>query len=67
VLRRYSRRACLAETGRQLFDDIIAAEQSDGRRILYEDAHVIAFVPYFARYAYESMLRPSVAPRTSLG
>src|SRR5499427_9275702 len=41
------------ETGRALFDDVIRAEQKDGRRILYEDEHSIAFLPYFARYAYE--------------
>jgi UDPglucose--hexose-1-phosphate uridylyltransferase len=38
--------------------DIIAAEQADGRRILYEDEDVIAFVPYFARYAYEVYVMP---------
>jgi len=48
----------LEETGRTLFTDIIAAEQADGRRILYEDEHVIAFVPYFARYAYEVYVAP---------
>jgi UDPglucose--hexose-1-phosphate uridylyltransferase len=46
------------ETGRALFSDIIAAEQADGRRILYEDEHAIAFVPYFARYAYEVYVAP---------
>jgi UDPglucose--hexose-1-phosphate uridylyltransferase len=46
------------ETGRTLFSDIIAAEQADGRRILYEDEHAIAFVPYFARYAYEIYVAP---------
>jgi len=46
------------ETGRALFADIIAAEQADGRRILYEDEYVIAFVPYFARYAYEVYIAP---------
>lgn len=45
-------------TGRGLFADIIAAEQTDGRRILYEDDRVIAFVPYFARYAYEVYVAP---------
>lgn len=50
-----------AETGRALFADIIAAEQRDGRRVLYEDAHCIAFVPYFARYAYEVYLAPKRA------
>ena len=41
------------DTGRGLMEDIIRAEQQDGRRVLHEDEHVIAFVPYFARYAYE--------------
>lgn len=45
-------------TARGLFADIIAAEQKDGRRILYEDERVIAFVPYFARYAYEVYVAP---------
>ena len=48
----------LNQTGQMLFEDIIAAEQADGRRILYEDEYVIAFVPYFARYAYEVYLAP---------
>lgn len=47
-----------AATGRGLFADIIAAEQKDGRRILYKDDRVIAFVPYFARYAYEVYVAP---------
>jgi UDPglucose--hexose-1-phosphate uridylyltransferase len=46
------------ETGRRLFSDIIAAEQRDGRRVLYEDERLIAFVPYFARYAYEVYVAP---------
>lgn len=48
----------LRDTGRVLFADIIAAEQHDGRRIIYEDEHSIAFVPYFARYAYEVYVAP---------
>jgi UDPglucose--hexose-1-phosphate uridylyltransferase len=47
-----------AQTGRGLFDDVIRAEQQDGRRILFEDERVIAFVPYFARYAYEVYVAP---------
>ncbi|GAC1431848.1 MAG: galactose-1-phosphate uridylyltransferase [Ktedonobacteraceae bacterium] len=46
------------EERRYLFDDIITAEQADARRILYEDEHAIAFVPYFARYAYEVYVAP---------
>ena len=46
------------ETGQPLFSTIIVAEQQDGRRILYEDEYCIAFVPYFARYAYEVYVAP---------
>jgi UDPglucose--hexose-1-phosphate uridylyltransferase len=48
----------LSETGQSLFHAIITAEQHDGRRILYEDDYSIAFVPYFARYAYEVYVAP---------
>ncbi len=51
-------RAHLAETGRHLFADIIASERSDGRRVLAENAGAIAFLPYFARYAYEVYVAP---------
>jgi UDPglucose--hexose-1-phosphate uridylyltransferase len=54
----HAQRRYRAETGRSLFGDIIAAEQRDGRRVLYEDEHTIAFVPYFARYAYEVYIAP---------
>ena len=46
------------EHGRVLFQDIIRAEQDDGRRILFENASAIAFLPYFARYAYECYVAP---------
>jgi UDPglucose--hexose-1-phosphate uridylyltransferase len=46
------------ETGRVLFQDIIAAEQQDGRRIICENDSAIAFLPYFARYAYEVFVAP---------
>jgi UDPglucose--hexose-1-phosphate uridylyltransferase len=42
-----------------LFEDVIAAERQDGRRILSEQASAIAFVPYFARYAYEVYVAPT--------
>src|SRR5947209_17261124 len=48
----------LAETGRILFRDILAAEREDGRRVVYENEHAVAFVPYFARYAYEVFVAP---------
>ncbi|MEW6128004.1 MAG: galactose-1-phosphate uridylyltransferase [Acidobacteriota bacterium] len=46
------------ETGRILFADIIASEQADNRRILFENERAIAFMPYFARYAYEVYVAP---------
>jgi UDPglucose--hexose-1-phosphate uridylyltransferase len=48
----------LAEKGRILFQDIIAAEQEDGRRIICENDSAIGFIPYFARYAYEVFVAP---------
>ena len=48
----------LAETGNILFQDIIRAEQADGRRIIAENENAIAFLPYFARYAYEVYVAP---------
>ena len=51
----------LADTGRVLFQDIIDAEQRDGRRIIYENETAIAFIPYFARYAYEVFVAPREA------
>jgi UDPglucose--hexose-1-phosphate uridylyltransferase len=46
------------EQGRVLFADIIAAEQADGRRIVAENDSAVVFVPYFARYAYETYVAP---------
>ena len=48
----------LTETGRVLFQDVLAAERQDGRRIISEQGSAIAFVPYFARYAYEVYVAP---------
>ena len=48
----------LVETGNILFQEIVAAEQSDGRRIIAENDTAIAFLPYFARYAYEVFVAP---------
>jgi UDPglucose--hexose-1-phosphate uridylyltransferase len=47
-----------AETGRILFQDILEAEHKDGRRIISENESAIAFMPYFARYAYEVYVAP---------
>jgi UDPglucose--hexose-1-phosphate uridylyltransferase len=50
-----------ADTGRRLFQDIIAAEKEDGRRILAENSDAIAFLPYFARYSYETYVAPKAS------
>jgi len=47
-----------AETGHILFQEIIRSEHEYGQRIIYENSSAIAFVPYFARYAYESYVAP---------
>ena len=54
------------ETGRSLFQDILKAEHEDGRRIIYENSSAIAFMPYFARYAYECYVAP-LATHAGLG
>jgi UDPglucose--hexose-1-phosphate uridylyltransferase len=46
------------EHRRVLFQDILRSEQEDGRRILFESGSAIAFLPYFARYAYECYVAP---------
>ncbi len=55
----------LRETGRVLFQDVLDAERLDGRRIICENETAIAFVPYFARYAYEVYVAPK-ATRASV-
>ena len=49
------------ETGRILFQDILAAERSDGRRWLVENDSAVAFLPYFARYAYDAIVAPKAS------
>ncbi len=53
----------LDQTGRFLFQDVLLAERQDGRRIVARQGSAVAFVPYFARYAYETY----VAPLRSVG
>ena len=48
----------LVETGRPLFQDVLDAEQRDQRRIIGESSSTMAFLPYFARYAYEIYVAP---------
>jgi UDPglucose--hexose-1-phosphate uridylyltransferase len=48
--------AHLAATGRCLFCDVRDRERDDGRRIVAEEEGWIAYVPFFARYPYETHL-----------
>ena len=48
-----------------IFADIIHREISDGSRIIAENKSAVAFIPFFARYAYEIMIFPK-APHETL-
>jgi UDPglucose--hexose-1-phosphate uridylyltransferase len=50
--------AYFVESGRSLLGDIIAAEEHDGRRLLVQGKGALSFVPYFARYPYETYVAP---------
>ena len=52
-------RGHVAQTGRHLSDDILAAERTDGRRLLIETEQWIAFVPAAARWPFEIHLYPT--------
>lgn len=43
-----------SEKGENLFDAIIAEEKKDGRRIVAENDSFVAYIPFFARYPYET-------------
>ena len=45
-------------TGRGLLEETLAAELADGRRLLYSGKLAVAWVPVFARYAYEVWIAP---------
>ena len=46
------------ERNRDLFADVVGAELGDGRRVLAEHGNAVSFLPYFARYAYETFVAP---------
>jgi UDPglucose--hexose-1-phosphate uridylyltransferase len=52
-------RAYVAQAGRNLFDDLVAAEQAEGARVVAANDHWIAFVPPAARWPYEVLLFPT--------
>jgi UDPglucose--hexose-1-phosphate uridylyltransferase len=46
------------EAGRNLFDDVVAAELSGGSRVVLAGEHWVAFVPHAAHWPYEVHLYP---------
>jgi UDPglucose--hexose-1-phosphate uridylyltransferase len=46
------------DTGRSLFDDLLAAEQAGGSRVVLAGSHWTAFVPFAARWPYEVHVYP---------
>lgn len=52
-------RAHTRRSGRNLFDDLVATEREEKRRVVYESAEWIAFVPYAARWPYELHCYPT--------
>jgi len=55
--------------GRNLFDDLVASELADGRRVVLDGEHWTAFVPHAAHWPYEVHLypKPRVPDLTALG
>ncbi|MGI5258279.1 galactose-1-phosphate uridylyltransferase [Streptomyces angustmyceticus] len=47
-----------ATDGGNLFDEVVADEQADGRRIVLDAEHWVAFVPHAAHWPYEVHLYP---------
>jgi UDPglucose--hexose-1-phosphate uridylyltransferase len=45
-------------TGKVLFDDVVAREIRDQERIIAQNEHWVAFVPYAARYSFEIHVAP---------
>lgn len=46
------------KNNKNLFEEIIKAERKDKVRVIAENENAIAFIPFFARYAYELMIFP---------
>ncbi len=46
------------EKQKNIFTDIIEAEREDEIRIIAENENAIAFIPFFARFAYETYIFP---------
>ncbi len=49
---------------KNIFEEIINHERNDGIRVIAENENAIAFIPFFARYAYEVMIFPKTNHQT---
>jgi UDPglucose--hexose-1-phosphate uridylyltransferase len=47
-----------SSTGRTVLEDHVRLEREEGSRLVYDGPHATAFVPAFARYAYEVWVLP---------
>ena len=52
-------RSYYRRTGRNLYDDVLAAERADGSRVIIQTEFWTAFVPHAARWPYEVHLYPN--------
>ncbi len=55
-----------ARTGQCLLCDLLAEELADGRRLIHQNDHFVTYLPFAARYPYETLVvprrcRPSLA------
>jgi UDPglucose--hexose-1-phosphate uridylyltransferase len=50
-----------AMRGRPLWEEMVASERDDGRRLVAQQGSAVAFVPYCARHAYETFVGPARA------
>ena len=57
-------RAHYQRHGRGLIEDMVAREQADAIRIVYNGTHVAAFMPVCARYSYEVWIAPTRAAQS---
>jgi len=46
------------DTGRSLLSDVLDAELEDGRRVITTTDRAVAFIPHFARWAFEVFVAP---------
>lgn len=50
--------------GQQLLESMIAFELNSGDRIIYQDEHWVAFVPFASRWPYEIQIHPKAARKS---